>query len=73
VKADYYTVSGKKMKTAEMVYDNRVQTKDGARPFVSRITIRDVLMTEDATTLEFSDPVLREVPNSVLDVNQLAR
>jgi len=50
VKADYFTVSGKKLKTAGMRYDNRTRLNTAVRPFISKITILDELVSTDVTT-----------------------
>ncbi|MBN1556525.1 MAG: outer membrane lipoprotein-sorting protein [Lentisphaerae bacterium] len=74
VKADYYTVSGKKFKSAVMTYDNEVRGEDGeSLSFVSRIIIRDEMGSSDSTTMSFSNPVLEEIPHSVFDLNLLMR
>ncbi len=73
VRAEYYTVSDKLIKTASMTYDNSVEVNGVARPFISSIEIHDVLMSSDVTTLKFSKNQLREIPNHVFDLNLLAR
>lgn len=73
VRAVYYTVSGKKFKSAEMEYENAARIGGEVRPFVSRMVIRDLLMGTDTTTLLFSTPDVADVPNSVFDLNLLAR
>jgi len=74
VKADYYTVSGKKFKTAAMTYAHEL-TGDGGvtNLYISKMAIRNVLLTDDVTTLSFSEPVLKEVPHHTFDLNLLTR
>jgi len=74
VKADYYTVSGKIQKSADMAYTNTVVLADGiARPFISKMTIMDRLTSEDTTTLSFSPPVVQPVLPYVFDLNLLGK
>ena len=73
VKADYYTVSGKKFKTAVMVYKNTVVIDDQLKPFISSIVIHDELMSRDVTTLSLTDPVLEPLPDYLFNLNLLRR
>jgi hypothetical protein len=70
VKADYYTVSGKKFKSARMEHENRLESGDGgARAFISKMVIQDELVAGNRTTLSFSAPDVREIPDRVFSVN----
>ncbi len=73
VKADYYTVSGKKFKTAVMVYNNSVMIDGHLKPFISSIVIHDELMSRDVTTLSLTDPVLEPLPDYFFNLNLLRR
>jgi outer membrane lipoprotein-sorting protein len=73
VKAEYFTVSGKIFKSAVMEYDNRVTIDGETRPFISRITIRDELMTDDITTLDFTRPDFQKLPDYIFNLNLLKR
>lgn len=73
LKADFYTVSGKKFKTARFEYGNAV-TIDGAKiPFVSRMTIEDEIKPGESTVLEYSKVEVKPLPDSTFDLNLLAR
>lgn len=71
VKAEYYTVSGRRFKSARMEYDNRVARGGREQPFISRITIFGELVDKERTILTFTDPVLEEIPDYVFDLSVL--
>lgn len=73
VKADYFTVSGKKFKSATMDYDNSVKVGGEARPFLSRITMRNELMNGSVTHLNLRNPRLEPIPDYVFDLNLFMR
>ena len=68
VKAEYFTVSGQKFKSARMEYANRVQRDGQLKPFISRITIFGEILDQERTVLEFSDPVLQQIPDYVFTI-----
>lgn len=72
IKAEYYTLSGKIIKSAVMEYDNEILIDGEPHPFISRVVIKGKLMSEDATTLTFSKPILKTIPPETFDVNHLA-
>jgi Outer membrane lipoprotein-sorting protein len=69
VKAEYFTVSQKKFKSATMESANTVRIDGEARPFISKITIYDELLSSDVTTLNLTKPVFRKLAAYVFDVN----
>ncbi|BBA36097.1 hypothetical protein sS8_4167 [Methylocaldum marinum] len=69
VKAEYFTVSGKKFKLAEMEYGNRVRIDGKERPFISKITLYDELMSEDVTYLNLTKPQFKPLPDYVFNLN----
>lgn len=73
VKAEYFTVSGKKIKSAAMEYANTVNIHDETRPFISRTVIYDELMSGDVTTLNFQHPNTQALPHSIFDLNLLRK
>lgn len=73
IKADYYTVSGKKFKSAAMDYGNSVKVNGQARPFLSRITLRGELMNGAVTYLNLRNPHLEPIPDYVFDLNLFMR
>ncbi len=73
IKADYFTVSGKLIKSATMEYTNSVVVAGQKRLFISKIAINDAIQSGPPTLLEFDDPELKEIPNYVFNVNFLRR
>jgi hypothetical protein len=73
VKADYFTVSGKKFKSASMESANTVRVDGEVRPFISKIIIYDNFVTSNVTTLNFTKPTFRKLGNYVFDVNLLVK
>jgi outer membrane lipoprotein-sorting protein len=73
VKAEYFTVSGKKFKLATMEYANSVVVNGERRPFISQLRFHDELMTADITTLTFNRPRFQLLPDHVFNLNLLGK
>ena len=73
VRADYFTVSGKVIKTSVMEYVQIVDVDGTSRPFISSIVITDALLSDNVTTLTFRDPRFAELPDHVFNVNLIGR
>jgi negative regulator of sigma E activity len=73
VKADYYTLSGKRFKSSLMDYTNKVIYEGEEKPFISRVGIVDVLMSNDATVLKFDKPNIQPVADYVFNLNLLQK
>jgi hypothetical protein len=73
VKAEFYTVSGKLLKTALFEYDNILHTGAEERPFVSKMVITDALIPENITAMTYSDVLVKEIPDSAFNLNLLRR
>lgn len=73
LKADYFTVSGKKFKSASMEYGNRVELNGQRRPFISRIALRGELLNGAVTYLQLRNPRLEPIPDYVFDLNLFMR
>ena len=73
VKAEFYTVSGKLLKTALFAYDNVLHTDAEKRPFVSKMVITDAVIPEDITTMIYSEVMVKEIPDSAFNLNLLRR
>jgi len=69
IRAEYFTVSGQKFKSARMEYANRVKRDGQLKPFISRITIFGEILEQERTVLAFSDPVLKEMPDYVFTLS----
>ncbi len=73
VRAEYYTVSGKKFKSAIMHYKNSIVIKNSSRPFISEIDIQDDIMGGDHTVLSFEKPKIGKIPDHAFNLNLLRR
>ena len=71
VKAEYFTVSGKKFKSAIFEYEHKILVRERPRPFISKMIIEDSFLEGNVTTMIFSEPVFGKVPNSIFDLNLL--
>jgi len=70
VKAEFYSVSGKLLKTAHFDYGNNIQYEGQRVPFISRMTIRDALIDAE-TVMEFGTVKVQKVNASEFDLGQL--
>jgi hypothetical protein len=69
-RAEFYSVSGKLLKSAEFDYGNTIDFDGKRLPFVSRMVIRDAL-TPAATTLEYASIKVQKIPATEFDVGHL--
>lgn len=70
VKAQFFSLSGKMLKTARFDYGNIISYQGRRIPFVSRMVIRDALV--DAQTIMVYDKVwVKKIPASAFDLGQL--
>lgn len=70
LKAEYYSVSGKLLKTARFKYDNSIFYQGSKIPFVSEMTIRDALVDEK-TVMTYESVEVRKIARSEFDLNRL--
>lgn len=70
VKAEFYSVSGKLLKTARFEYDNAIEYEGRRIPFISKMTIRDALIDAE-TTMEFGAVKVKKLAASEFDPGQL--
>lgn len=73
LKAEFYTVSGKMFKSATFEYENSIIIEGKPQPFVSKMVIRNAVVGEDITTMEYSKVELKNIPDSVFNLNLLVR
>jgi len=73
MKAVYYTVSGKVIKSAAMDYGHTIEDGGTSRPFISRIVIADALGGGDVTTFTFGEPGFEELPDYLFNLSLLGR
>lgn len=69
VKAEYFTVSGKKFKLADMDYENTISIDGKKRPFISKITLHETLLSDDVTYLFLQSPRFDALPDYVFNLN----
>jgi hypothetical protein len=70
VKAEFYSVSGKLLKTAHFDYANSIQYEGQSIPFVSRMTIHDALIDAE-TVMEFGTVKVQKVGAGEFDLGQI--
>ena len=64
VKAEFYSVSGKLLKTAFFKYDVTVEMDGQPIPFVSEMKIADAVMKDKYTIMTYTDISVAEIPAS---------
>jgi hypothetical protein len=70
IKAEFYSVSGKLLKTARFEYNNTIEHGGRRVPFVSKMTIRDALIDAE-TTMEFGTVKVKKIAASEFDLGQM--
>jgi hypothetical protein len=70
VQAEFQSLSGKKLKSAQFEYGNRIESQGRTIPFVSRMVISDAL-TDARSTLDYGHIVVKAVPAATFDVSNL--
>jgi outer membrane lipoprotein-sorting protein len=71
VKADFYTVSGKKLKSARLEYRNSVEYQGHRIAFVSRMTISDALNPTNVTVMDYAGVKAARIPADEFNINLL--
>ena len=70
VRAEFYSVSGKLLKSAQFEYGNEIEYRGRRIPFVSRMIIRDAL-TPAETVMEFVSVRIEKISPAELDLGQI--
>ena len=70
VKAEFYSLSGKLLKTARFEYNNSIEHEGKRVPFVSKMTIHDALIDAE-TTMEFGTVKVKKIAASEFDLGQM--
>ena len=73
VKAEFFTVSGKKFKTATFEYEHEISIQGKSRPFVSKMVITDAVIKSNVTSMTYSKIKLKKIPDSTFNLNLLMR
>jgi hypothetical protein len=71
VKADFYTVSGKKLKTATLEYHNKVEYQGHSVAFISRMTISSALDAANITVMDYASVKAARIPADEFNINLL--
>lgn len=70
LKAEFYSVSGKLLKTARFEYGNTIEHDSKRLPFISKMTIRDALIDAE-TTMEFGTVKVKKIAAAEFDLGQM--
>ena len=70
VKAEFYSLSGKLLKTARFEYNNSIEHEGKRVPFVSKMSIHDALIDAE-TTMEFGTVKVKKIAASEFDLGQM--
>ena len=73
VQADFFTVSGKRFKSATFEYHNNISIHDHTRPFVSKMIIMDAVIQDHVTTMSYGKVTIKKIPDSTFNLNLLMR
>jgi outer membrane lipoprotein-sorting protein len=73
LKAEFYTISGKMFKSATFEYKNRITLNDKPQDFISKMIITNAIMKDDVTTISYSRPLLKKVPDATFNLNLLTK
>jgi hypothetical protein len=73
VKSEFYTVSGKKFKSATFEYKNSITVEGRPAAFVSKMVITDAVIKANVTTMTYDEVELKKIPDSAFNLNLLVR
>ncbi len=73
VKSEFFTVSGKRFKSAIFEYENSIMIKGTSRLFVSKMVITDAVIKANITTMTYHKVRLKKIPDSAFSLNLLLR
>jgi outer membrane lipoprotein-sorting protein len=71
LKAEFFSVSGKHMKTAYFKYENKVDIKSGLMPFISEMKVVDVQKKDAVTVMQYSNIHVVKLDASEFSFEQL--
>lgn len=73
VKAEFLTVGGDVFKTALFSYGNTMTAGDETYPFVSEMTVTDVVKPKNKTSIVYAKPRLQAHADSIFNINNIVR
>ncbi len=73
LKAEFFSVTGKLLKTATFRYGITIRTQSGQTPFISLMTIHDNVMKGNVTTMVYHDAQPRSLSAATFNLNLMLR
>ena len=73
IKSEFFTVSGKKFKSAIFEYENSIMVEGRPMAFVSKMVITDAVIKSNVTTMTYDKVELKKIPDSAFNLNLLVR
>jgi outer membrane lipoprotein-sorting protein len=73
IKSEFFTVSGKKFKSASFKYENSIMVEGKPVAFVSKMVIMDALIKANVTTMTYDKVKLKKIPDAAFNLNLLVR
>lgn len=73
VKAEFLSLGGKKLKTASFKFENQIKYRNEKFPFISEMIIVDAKNPSNQSTLKYTLPKVKRLPDSIFNVNNLKR
>ncbi len=63
IKSNFFSKSGKLLKSVEMEYQQKIVVNNIKKPLISKATISDKIINESITTLRFTQAVIKTIPH----------
>ena len=73
IKSEFFTVSGKKFKSATFEYENSIVVEGKPMPFVSKMVITDAVIKDNVTTMTYDKVKFKKIPDAAFNLNLLVR
>lgn len=73
LKAEFFTVSGKMLKAATFEYENSITIDSKPQSFISKMVITSAIVKDDVTTMHFRKVLIKQVPDSMFNLNLLLK
>lgn len=71
MKSEFYSVSGKKLKTAYMAYENTVNVDGNEIAYISKMEITNSLKKHEKTVLSYSEIEIKDIEKRKFSINSL--
>jgi len=73
IKSEFFTVSGKRFKSATFEYENSIMVEGRPVAFVSKMVITDAVIQDNVTTMTYEKVELKVIPDAAFNLNLLVR